>query len=143
MATFSADPADPQNEEPTSSASSSDWSDEEGDEYLAKALASNPYLQGTPVRDDGSATSRPLERRSLDLPLECSWLGRWARVFLFQGVTAPVLLWCSPVASPRWPCLALPHLEGDRSGRANATGCDCVDCPYPCPWPYPCLPCHT
>eukprot|EP00904_Undaria_pinnatifida_P011247 jgi/Undpi1/7252/HiC_scaffold_22.g09725.m1 len=45
MATFSADPADPQNEEPTSSASSSDWSDEEGDEYLAKALASNPYLQ--------------------------------------------------------------------------------------------------
>ncbi|CAN0094791.1 unnamed protein product, partial [Laminaria digitata] len=31
------------------STSSSDWSDEEGDEYLAKALASDPYLQGTPA----------------------------------------------------------------------------------------------
>lgn len=79
MATSSADvlgTADPHKEKPTSSASSSDWSDEEGDEYLAKALASDPYLQGTPVRDEAPGLTR-----SSDLDQPCSNLSSTSLFF--------------------------------------------------------------
>lgn len=72
MATSPADTLgtdDPRKEEPTCSASSSDWSDEEGDEYLAKALASDPYLQGTPLRDEV-----PAMPHSSDVAQSCTTL---------------------------------------------------------------------
>lgn len=72
MATSPADilgTDNPREEEPTCSASSSDWSDEQGDEYLAKALASDPYLQGTPFRDEV-----PGMPHSSDLAQSCTTL---------------------------------------------------------------------
>lgn len=42
-----------------STTSSGGWSDEEGDEYLAKALASDDYLQGARVATTCCATTSP------------------------------------------------------------------------------------
>lgn len=63
-----------------STTSSADWSDEEGDEYLAKALASDEYLQGACGARTCCAITSP--RPALGPPIE-------RHMFLLVGVVSP------------------------------------------------------